>query len=203
MPEPIYVSRSGLEHPAVPGRCGAPTEPAGITVGLVQERALAAVMARKDRNADLIAAMRRGFGLDLPTLPCITFAGAISFVWGGPGRWLAIAQAMRPDAFEKQLREHLGKVASVVDQSDARILLRLSGARARDVLAKGVLIDLHPRAFRPGDAALTSIGHIRAHFWQTDAAPTYEIAVMRSFAADFWHWLMESGAAYGVLVEQA
>jgi heterotetrameric sarcosine oxidase gamma subunit len=203
MPEPIYVPRSGLEHLAVPGRFGAPTEPAGATVALVQERALAAVMARKDRNADLVAAVRRGFGVDLPIVPSIAAAGAISFVWAGPGRWLAIAQAMRPDVFEKQLREHLGEVASVADQSDARILVRLSGARARDVLAKGVLIDMHPRAFRPGDVALTSIGHIRAHFWQTDAAPTYEIAIMRSFAADFWHWLMESGAAYGVLVEQA
>ena len=36
-------------------------------------------------------------------------------------------------------------VAAVSDQSDARLVLRVSGPRVRDVLAKGVPVDLHPR----------------------------------------------------------
>jgi methylglutamate dehydrogenase subunit D len=30
-------------------------------------------------------------------------------------------------------------------------VLRITSPRVRDALAKGVAIDLHPRAFRPGD----------------------------------------------------
>jgi sarcosine oxidase subunit gamma len=33
--------------------------------------------------------------------------------------------------------------------------------------------------------------------WQVDAVPTYELAVPRSLAAAFWHWLVESAAEFG------
>ena len=189
---PELAARSGLEHLVVPGPAGAPTGDPGVTVTLVQDRALAMVIARRNRAA--------GFR-ELPTEPRVGIVGGISFVWAGRGRWLAMAQRISAAAFLKQMCEQFAELASVIDQSDARILVRLAGPNARDVLAKGVLVDLHPRAFAVGDAALTSIGHVRAHFWQTEVTPAYEIAVMRSYAAAFWHWLMHSAAAYGVLIE--
>ena len=195
------VASSGLEQLAVPGRVGASTDAPGVTVALVEERALAAVLARRNRAADLNAAVRRALGIDLPAEPRVATGEALSFVWAGPGRWLAMAELVSGDALVRELRAEFGDLCSVTDQSDARILVRVSGPRVRDTLAKGILIDLHPRAFRVGDTAMTSIGHVRAHFWQTDATPTYEIAVMRSYAAAFWHWLIESGAGHGVLVE--
>ena len=189
---PELVARSGLEHLAVPGRAGASTETPGVSIALIEDRALAAVIARRNRSAELA---------DLPRVPRVVTRSAMSFVWAGPGRWLAMAERISGEAFLKNLREQFGDLASVIDQSDARILVRLAGPHARDVLAKGVLIDLHPRTFQPGDTALTSFGHVRVHFWQTDASPTYEIAVMRSYAAALWHYLMEAAAGYGVLVE--
>ena len=189
---PELAARSGLEHLVLAGRAGMPTDNPGVTVTLVQDRALAMIIARKGRVAEL---------RNLPTEPRICMVGGISFVWAGPGRWLAMAQRISAAALLKQMREQFAELASVIDQSDARILVRLAGPNARDVLAKGVLIDLHPRAFAVGDAALTSIGHVRAHFWQTEVTPAYEIAVMRSYAAAFWHWLMHSADAYGVLTE--
>ena len=65
------------------------------------------------------------------------------------------------------------------------------------------MIDLHPRAFGPGDAAVTSVAHVGVHLWQIDAAPTYELAVPRSLAAAFWHWLVESAAEFGGTIEGA
>jgi heterotetrameric sarcosine oxidase gamma subunit len=198
---PELVARSGLEQLVVSGRVGGSTGAPGVTIGLVQDRALAAVLARKNRAADLNAAVRRALGIELPVEPRVVTGEALSFVWAGPARWLAMAERVSGEALVRELRAEVGNLCSVTDQSDARILVRISGPRARDVLVKGILIDLHPRAFAVGDTAMTSIGHVRAHFWQTDATPTYEIAVPRSYAADVWHWLMESAAAYGVLVE--
>ena len=86
------------------------------------------------------------------------------------------------------------------DLSDGRTVIRVGGPRARDALAKGVPIDLHPRVFRPGDAAVTTVAHIDAHVWQVDAAPTYEIAVSRSYAAAFLEWLIDSAAEFGVAI---
>ena len=76
--------------------------------------------------------------------------------------------------------------------------MRISGPRARDALAKGVHIDLHPSAFLPGDAAVTAVAYIGVHFWQVDAAPTYEFAMFRSFAVSFGEWLVDAAAEFGV-----
>jgi heterotetrameric sarcosine oxidase gamma subunit len=89
-------------------------------------------------------------------------------------------------------------LASVSDQSDGRVVVRVSGPHARDMLAKGVMVDLHPRAFRPGDVAVTSVAYIGAHLWQLDDTQTYELAVYRSFGVSFWRWLLEAGAEFGV-----
>ena len=87
-------------------------------------------------------------------------------------------------------------MSSIVDQSDARAVVRISGSRARDVLAKGVPIDLHPRAFKANNVAITHASHIGIIFWQIDDAPTYEIAMFRSFADSFAHWLIELSAEF-------
>jgi sarcosine oxidase gamma subunit len=36
------------------------------------------------------------------------------------------------------------------------------------------------------------------HFWQTDAKPTYEFAMFRSFTMAFCEWLLDSSAEFGV-----
>ena len=60
-------------------------------------------------------------------------------------------------------------------------------------------IDLHPRAFKTGDAAATLVSHIPVQLWQIDDRPTYEFAVARSLAQSFWHWLEASAAEYGLV----
>jgi sarcosine oxidase subunit gamma len=97
-----------------------------------------------------------------------------------------------------RLRTTLAGLAAVCGQSDGRTIVRVAGLRARDALAKGVPIDLHPGAFKPGDAAVTSVAHIGVHFWQIDALPSYEFCVFRSFASSFWQWLAEASAEFGV-----
>jgi heterotetrameric sarcosine oxidase gamma subunit len=192
--------RFGLELLAVPGRTGAATGDPGVEVALCTDRALATVMARKDRGPELARRVADAFGLDLPAAPRRVAAGTAALVWAGPGHWLASLEGLEGRAFETRLRTELAELASVTDQSDARLIVRIGGIRARETLAKGVMIDLHPRAFTPGDAAVTSIAHVGVQFWQLDVVPTYEFAVPRSFAPSFWHWLMESAAEFGVTV---
>jgi heterotetrameric sarcosine oxidase gamma subunit len=65
-----------------------------------------------------------------------------------------------------------------------------------------VPIDLHPREFAPGHAAVTLAGHIGIHLWQVDAVPSYDIAVFRSLAAALWQWLAESSQEFGLAVTE-
>jgi methylglutamate dehydrogenase subunit D len=172
----------------------------GVTVERRSGCVLATVNARRNQLRALERRVHELFGVRLPATPKCASADRISFLWTGAGQWLAVAKGAHGTAFEWRLRVALDALASVTDQSDSHVMIRVSGARARDTLAKGVSIDLHPRVFRPGDAAGTTVAYIGVQLWQVDDAPTYELLVPRSFAAAFWDWLTESAAEFGVQV---
>ena len=155
---------------------------------------LASFAAAEGKKEALQAAIQHGYGIDLPESPRRVEGKDISFIWSGPDQWIAIAERGESRDLEVELTPALAGLASVVDQSDARAVVRISGRRARDVLAKGVPIDLHPRAFRANSVAITHASHIGVILWQIDDAPTYEIAMFRSFADSFAHWLAHASA---------
>ncbi|MDX2202854.1 MAG: sarcosine oxidase subunit gamma family protein [Hyphomicrobiaceae bacterium] len=200
---PAAPESSGLEGRLVPGRHGNASGPAGVTLHLCPPRALASVMARRGALEAAVRGVKAGFGLDLPSAPRRVAADATAFAWSGPGQWLAMTTGQTPGAFEQALRKALGASASVVDQSGGRLILRLAGPAARAVLAKTIPLDVHPRAFGPGDAASTLAGHIGVQLWQLDEAPTYEIAVMRSYAASLAQFLLDNSVEFGVEVSGA
>jgi methylglutamate dehydrogenase subunit D len=193
MPSLPVTPRSGLEQVLAMNR----HRGSAVMLALRSGRALAAVSARKNQLDALVGRVRDIFGLELTHIRKCAVAGPIALVWAGAGQWLAMGDGEDGPAFEQRLRAALDGLASVSDQSDARTIIRVSGERARDVLAKGVPIDLHPSAFRAGDAAVTTVAHMGAHFWQVDGTPTYEFIVSRSFAVGFWEWLVHSAAEFG------
>jgi methylglutamate dehydrogenase subunit D len=159
---------------------------------------LATVTARQGRRTALLEAARSAFGIELPTTPKRVEGRQIAFVWSGPDQWLACKPAAPAEGMEALLATPFAGLSAVVDQSHGRTLLRIAGPHVRDALAKGVPIDLHPRAFKPGDAAATLVSHIAVHLWQINDQPTYEFAVARSLAQSFWHWLAASASQYGL-----
>src|SRR5262249_51202773 len=192
--------RSGLERLLVTNQHPRGDGQAGVTLALRSGPALATVSVRRNQTDALAGRLREVFGLRLAHVPRCVIAGPIAFVWAGPGQWLAMGEGEEGPTFEQRLRATLANLASVNDQSDGRTIFRIRGKRARDALAKGVPIDLHPSVFGAGDAAVTTVAHIGVHFWQVDETPTYEFIISRSFAAAFCHWLLTSAAEFGVVV---
>jgi sarcosine oxidase subunit gamma len=173
---------------------------AGVTLVLRSDYALATVSVRKNQLDRFAARARAVLGLQPVHLPKCVIAGPVAFVWAGPGQWLATGQGEEGAAFEERLRTAFGSLATVSDQSGGSTIIRVGGKRAREALAKGVPIDLHPSAFRPGDAAVTNVANIGAQVWQVDDMPTYEFIISRSFAVAFWTWLTAAAAEFGVVV---
>jgi sarcosine oxidase subunit gamma len=171
---------------------------AGVTLSVRHGLAIASVMSRNGAHDGLAERIRKVYGLPLPGPLARSGAGRIAFVWTAPNQWLAISEAAEPASFEASLRVELSPLASIANQSDGRVIVRVSGAKARDMLAKAVPLDLHANAFKPGAAASTTVGHIGVTFWKLDELPSYEFAVFRSFAAAFWNYLTESAAEFGV-----
>jgi len=121
----------------------------------------------------------------------VTFAGT------GQGQWIASAEGAEAAGFAAKLRARIGPFAAVTDQSDARLVLRLGGPRVREVLAKGIPVDLHARVFKPDDVATTLAAYVGVQIDMLDDAPTYQLATPRSTAASFWSWLSASAAEFG------
>lgn len=196
---PELPRRSPLEGTLRAGRhgAGAPDQP-GVIIAERRGLALVQVIARRRREQ---AAAER-LGLDpAPGLASPIDAGTA--LWQAPGTWMVIAEGLEEGALHGRLVDELQGLAAVIDQSHGRAALRLSDPRARDVLAKGCRLDLHPRAFRPGMCAQTAIVQIGVLLHQLDERPAYDLYVLAGYAVDFLAWLTASAAEFGYRIEPA
>lgn len=196
---PLVSALDGI----APGRHGRATGAAGVAVSEVAGAGLAVLTARRGHRAALLERARTSLGLELPAGPRRVADGALACIGLGPDQWLVCLRPAPAQGMEALLSGPISGLAAVVDLSHARTLLRISGPRARAALAKGLPIDLHPRAFRPGDAAATAAAHVPVQLWQVDEAPTYDLAVPRTLALSFWHWLEASAAEFGLVFTPA
>jgi methylglutamate dehydrogenase subunit D len=153
--------------------------------------------ARRGQAGSLAARIRETLGVELPFGPRRTDVNLVSALGVGPERWLLVHDGADGE-FANRLARDVAGLAAVCVQSDAYVVVRVSGPRARDALAKGVSVDLHPRVFGNADVAVTQAAHVGLVLWQIDEAPTYDLAVFRSYERNLLSWLRESAAEFGV-----
>jgi heterotetrameric sarcosine oxidase gamma subunit len=108
--------------------------------------------------------------------------------------WWITGDDARMRLFAQQLPPSVGAVTML---SAARVRVRIEGSAARDLLAKGIAVDLHPAVFAVGRSAQTGLHHCGI-FLERVAADAYELFVPRTFAASIWEWLMDAALPYGV-----
>ncbi|MBT8433211.1 MAG: sarcosine oxidase subunit gamma [Gammaproteobacteria bacterium] len=150
------------------------------------------VLTFNGKHPDAAAAIAAALGIKCSTRPGIVNSdGKTQVCWNGPNSWMVVCSDAEaghaPGELFKLLQDAVGDLGAVVDQSHGRCGLRLSGSRARQVMAKNTAIDLHPRAFGPGQCAMTSVAHMNATVIQVDDTPTYDLFVIRSLARSFAH----------------
>jgi sarcosine oxidase subunit gamma len=198
MAEFALKPRTGFEGLAIPGRyaTAAGAEPQ-IIIAVRPNLIVAQLSAFRGKQGDVAKAVLEITGLDLPDGPKRAAVGGLALIGMAPAQWLAIADGAEGRAVLSRLSAALSGLASIVDQSDAKAILRVSGPRLRDTLAKGCALYLHPRVFGLEDAATTQIALIPCQLWQLDEAPTFELAVPLSYSRSFWSWLTASAAEFG------
>ncbi len=188
---------SPLTHEA--GRLAAATRASGGAIRLAELPFLTQLDVRLDSKG--AAADSIGLALDLP-LPLapntVVRTGESVALWLGPDEWLLVGPPGGERDLESRIREAAGEEpVSVTDVSAQRTTLLVSGPRARDLLAHGCPLDLHPRAFGPGRCAQTTLGRTqivlvardepRAGFW---------VLVRSSFAGYLTDWLLDAATEY-------
>ena len=197
MADLAWRARSPLDGRNAPRRtAGTP----GVVVSEQGSGRTVAVLARRGAT-EALTERCRGFGVVLPGTPKRVAGRGYAIVWTAPGQWLVQADDREIGRLER-LFSSFPTLCSTVALDDSRIILSVEGPRMRDALAKMLTLDLHPRVFRPGDAAVTVAGGMSVYLWLRDDVPVFDLAVPRSVAGSFWDWLMGSAAEYGVAVGQ-
>jgi heterotetrameric sarcosine oxidase gamma subunit len=182
---------------------GALLEPLSIdasskaTVVEIVGLAIASVVARRGCEPALAERMQDAFGIGLPKGPLRVQGAGISLLGIAPATWLAIAPSGGQDDVA-QLEGKVRGLAAVCDQSGAYGVLRVSGPSAHDLLQAGLFIDLTDNVFGSDAVIVSAIGHMGVVLWRSATVEGFEIAVHRSEAASFTHWLISSAKAAGV-----
>jgi sarcosine oxidase subunit gamma len=194
MAEPQTLPRAGALTRFTSPLATPPDAPAnGLILAELVVPGLINLRGRPSDTAFLAAA---GSVLDcrLPVNPnTVQTAGDLTVLWLGPDEWLLLTPPGAETAIIARLRKALtGIHAAVTDVSGNHARLRLAGDRARDVLAKGCSLDLHPRRFQPGQCAQTLILRCGVILHQIDHRPSYDLLPRRSFAEYLWMWLSDA-----------
>lgn len=162
----------------------------------ISERAFLGKLTLRGRIEDpaFAAAVESVVGARLPVTPnTSTFAGTSILTWVGPDEWLIFTADGAEQKMLIALRQALaGMHAAVVDVSDYYTVIRVAGERARDVLAKGCPLDLHPSVFKTGNCAGSLYNKATIRLLQMDDAPTYDIMVRWTFADYLWKHLVKA-----------
>ena len=151
-------------------------------------------------DKDFLKTVEGALGFALPLEPnTVEESGERAALWLGPNEWLILTAPDEQEGLLQSLREALGEIfAAVTDVSGGQTVIALSGPHARDVLAKGCTLDLHPRVFGPGRCAQTLVAKSGALIRQRDKEPSFELIVRRSFADYLWRWLEDAAGEYGL-----
>lgn len=195
MPDPKIAASPVFPDIEQSSRLGRPDGPAGVIVTVREYASCIQASPWRGQRDHTARALQSRFGvLPAATPGVIQGSDNVIIMWDGPEGWLVLDRTAAITC--KSLIEELDGRCAVVDQSDGRALIELSGPHARDVLAKGMEPDFHDKAFPIGAAAIGKLCHLVCHVWRLD--DHFGLLVPRSTAGDVWHWLVESGREFGI-----
>lgn len=152
-----------------------------------QDLAIVAVALPLGGEKAALAAIRAGYGADLPPPGASVTAprDGARLLRLAPDLAFVLFERATPDA-EAAVAAHLGDAAYLTDQTDTWCALELSGPTSRAALERICPIDLHPRAFAEGDVARTAMEHLSVIVLRT-GRDSFLLLSASSSAASFLH----------------
>ena len=145
------------------------------------------------RDKHAVKSAEQVLGQAMPLVANTYSSGKHRIYWLGPDEWLIETDTGNAAALSGELGEALAEFnVAINDVSGGHVALRLAGADARTVLAKGCTLDLHPREFGPGQCARTALARATVLLAPVDAGPGYTIVAARSFSDYLYRWLTQA-----------
>lgn len=194
---PTSRPRSPLSGAA--DRLAAATRTSGGRIRLAELPFLTQLDVRLDAKGAAADAVGLALGLPLPLEPnTVARAGELTALWLGPDEWLLVGPPGGGRELESRIREAAGEEpVSVTDVSAQRTTVLVAGTGARDLLAHGCPLDLHPRAFGAGRCAQTTLARTQAVLVaREEPGAGFWVLVRSSFAGYLADWLLDAATEY-------
>lgn len=114
--------------------------------------------------AKVAKAVQAAVGVEMPKQRSISVKNGAGAAWMSPDELLLMMPHDQAEAVAAKLRKALGKTHSLVaNVSDARVVLPLTGAGAREVVAKLAPVDM--QALKSGEIRRSRLAQVPAAFW--------------------------------------
>lgn len=168
--------------------------------GIAERAFLGKLILRIDPAAGAVA-VKAVLGVDLPGACQSAVSLDATLLWLGPDEWMITCAPDTEGAIAEKLEAALGAVPhQIVRVSDYYTTIAVSGARARDALAKLTTLDLHPRAFKPGEVRGSTFAKSVAvlNLKSDNPAPDFDLHIRASMADYLWCLLAVAGKEYGL-----
>jgi sarcosine oxidase subunit gamma len=202
----MHAQPTGITASAFEGLPTAVGSGRGVIASEIEGRGIARVAARRGQVARVSELVGRHFELELPNAPRRASRGDFGIAGVSPDAWLATSDNAGHE-WVQSLQSLLGDCASVADLSDAYGILRLSGLKVRETLAKLIPIDIHSRSFPVSEVAQTLCGYVNVILWRLNdtaqSEPAFEIWVGRSLAVSLHQAIAHCAAEFGFIRQPA
>ena len=142
-----------------------------------------------------------------PSVGETAHSDAAIVLWLGPDEWVFVTKPGDEAALLQRVAASLGDTHhQAVDVTDYYTTIEVRGQRTRDLLAKLIAFDLHPRAFPSGKAVSTNIAKVvgwvhcigNAERAGSTGSDIFHLMVRRSQADYVWCLLAEAGREWGL-----
>lgn len=182
------------------GRYGAGKDAAGVILAEVEGRDLVQVGAWADTVTAVAAELGSALGFAAPAArgPAVS-AGARTAFFVGPDKiWVTAPYA-------EALGVRLGKLwptskAVVTELGHSRTIVRVSGPKARDLIARFLAVDTDPALFPAGRVTAAGLHGLGATLHHV-ADGTYDLYLPRTFALSLFEGIVEVAEQWGVEVK--
>ncbi|MCP5084218.1 MAG: hypothetical protein GY948_21230 [Alphaproteobacteria bacterium] len=193
--------RSALAGVYEPGRKGAGSGDAPVTITEITGRDIVQLAAWPDTVGAVSSKAAKPVGVAMPSdTKTASAKGKTSVFKTAPEKFLIVSELKA--SMGDGLRETFEADQAVVTElGHSRTILRVAGDAARDVLARGVPVDLHPDEFARSAFAQTGIHGISV-LCTRSGPDQFDLIVPRNFAVVIYEWLEETAAQYGYVVEE-
>ncbi|MBA3367600.1 MAG: sarcosine oxidase, partial [Geodermatophilaceae bacterium] len=204
VPEPVAAA---IAPPDLPRSAVSPDSPVAAVaatggapdaqVCIYDQSGLAKFGVRADPDGPVADALGTGFARTSRSED-----GAL-VVGSGPGEWLVLAEqevAAGIRAWLDSAASGSDTLASVVDLTHGRALIRLAGTRSADLLAKVCGIDFSDDLTPDGSALRTSVARLVTDVVRDDqdGVPSYLLHCERSSGSYLFHALVDAGTEFGI-----